>query len=149
MDLYRPWKGIKISNELFPFKILGIGIVPQVLDLKVFFKSKSKSDVSQALCRAANKQTPIPEPAPLKWCCCDPEMGTYRAPSGHCVQPSPTALIPSNPIWKLFWPHLKTEWIPGAKVVATFSSLCDVKGGGSKKNLWFIHFYLFSVSVVL
>lgn len=48
MDLYRPWKGIKISIESFPFKNLGIGIVLQVLDSKIFFKSSSKSNVSQA-----------------------------------------------------------------------------------------------------
>lgn len=78
-------KGIKFSNQFSPFDNLGIGVVLQVLDSKVFFKSWSIFNVSQALYRKTNTQTPILELIPVKplqWCCCEPEAGSYSGPAG-------------------------------------------------------------------
>lgn len=56
----------------------------------------------------------------------DPEMGKSIFWVTVC-SPLPLPSIPSNPIQKPFWPHLKTEFIPSGKAVTSFSPLYDSK----------------------
>lgn len=84
--LYRLWKRIRFLNQFCPSENIGLSVVLQVLNLKVFFKFWPISEDSQGkVVSKENKTSRIPSQSlPVKslwWCCCDSQTGIYSGSS--------------------------------------------------------------------